>query len=195
MRRLGLGLLVLFPQAGRQRYETEMRELLAQQTIRPRTLADLVRAVVDAHLHPNGLIPTSVERMRNTVGTALCCWIAFVVCGSAFAKLTEDRAFAAAGAAHPLLSVARLAIELLAALSAAVVLLGGGRLIAEVSREAWTDRRRPVEVPSLANAATGPFGVLSTATALAVVVVLMATITGFAAITSARGLRARRAAS
>lgn len=144
MRRLGLGLLVLFPQAWRERYEPEMRALLTEQVIRPRTLVDLIRAAVDAHLHPDGLRGAPLERMRGTVGAALCCWIAFVVCGSGFAKLTEDRSFAAAGMSHPLLAGARLAVALLAALSLAAVLLGGARLIAEVLHEAWTERRWPL---------------------------------------------------
>lgn len=295
MRRLGLGLLVLFPQAWRERYETEMRELLAEQTIRPRTMVDLVGAAADAHLHPHGLVPAPVQRMRNTVGAALSCWIAFVLCGSGFAKLTEDPAFGAAGAAHPLLGATRLAMVLLAAVSSVAVLLGGGRLIAEVLNEAWTERRPPlvrascaplaacavfagatgvlawlatggrvqahsdtawiaflvwlaiglggaaicglapraalrlahprpaalrtavcgaavvtavlalmtsatavydiavaVDVPLLANAATGPFGLVSTTGALTFLVVLMAMITALASITSARGLRALR---
>jgi hypothetical protein len=144
MRRFARGLLVLFPQGWRERYEGEMHALLAEQTIRPRTLIDLVRAAGDAHLHPSGLRPAPVERMRNTVSAALCGWIAFVVCGAGFAKLTEDRPFAAAGVAHPLLGGTRVAIALLAALSVAAVLLGGGLLIAEVLREAWTERRAPL---------------------------------------------------
>jgi hypothetical protein len=156
MRRLGLGLLFLFPQAWRERYETEMRALLAEQLIRPRTLMDLVRAAVDAHLHPGGLRGAPLERMRGSVGAALCCWVAFVVCGSGFAKLTEDPSFAAAGISHPLLAGARLAVVILAALSLAAVLLGGARLIAEVLHEAWTERRRP-----LVRAASAPLAAVA----------------------------------
>jgi hypothetical protein len=156
MRRLGLGLLVLFPQAWRERYELEMRALLAEQVIRPRTLVDLMRAAVDAHLHPDGLRGAPLERMRGTVGAALCCWIAFVVCGSGFAKLTEDRSFAAAAMSHPLLAGARMAVVILAALSLAAVLLGGARLIAELLHEAWTERRRP-----LVRAASAPLAAVA----------------------------------
>lgn len=296
MRRLGVRALALFPQAWRERYEVEMRDLLAEETIGPRALVDLVRAAADAHLHPGGLMPAAADRMRNTVSATLSCWIAFVLCGSGFTKLTEDRPFGAAGAAHPLLASSRVAMVLLAAASSLAVLLGGGRLVVEVLSEAWTERRRPLvraacaplaacavfatatgalawlaagrvpahsggawiaflawfaiglggaavcavapraalrlahprpaalragvrgavavtamlalmtsatgvyaiamagEVPSLANAATGPFALVSTTAALALLVLVMATVTAVASTTTARGLRALRTA-
>jgi hypothetical protein len=141
MRRLSVGMLVLFPRTWRERYEAEMRALLAEQRIRPLTLLDLLRAAGDAHLHPGSLAPKPVEQMRDTAGSTLCAWIAFVVCGSAFAKLTEDRPFTAAADAHPLLGDTRVAITLLALLSVAAVLLGGALLIADVVSGAWTQRR------------------------------------------------------
>lgn len=144
MRRLAIGALVLFPWAWRERYEIEMRTLLAEQRIQPRTLVDLIRAAIDAHLHPKGLVRAPLEQMRNTAGATVCAWIAFVVCGAAFAKLTEDRPFTAAGSAHPLLGSSRVAITLLAVLSVVAVLLGGALLIAGVVREAWRERRRPL---------------------------------------------------
>ncbi|MDQ6810392.1 MAG: hypothetical protein M3Z95_00650 [Actinomycetota bacterium] len=155
MRRLAVGVLVLFPKAWRERYEGEMRALLAEQTIGPRRLIDLARAATDAHLHPGGLSPAAPEQMRNTVGAILCGWIAFVVCGSGFAKLTEDPPFEAAGTAHPLLGDAHLSMVLLAALSLTVVLLGGAWLISEVLREAWRTRRR-----ELVRAVCAPFVVV-----------------------------------
>jgi hypothetical protein len=225
-------------------------------------------------------------------------WIAFVVCGSAFAKLTEDHPFTVAGGAHPLLGSTRIAIALLAVLSALAVLLGGALLIAEVLREAWSERRWPlvraasaplaavavfaaatgvlawlanghhvsehttgawiaflvwfaiglgaattcglasrsalrlarlgplalrtgvygalvltvefalmtvavavycsalaVNTPSLANAANGPLGLISTTAGQVTLIVLMTTITSLAAVTSARGVGALRAAA
>lgn len=144
MRRLAIGLLVLFPRTWRQRYESEMRALLTEQAIRPRTLLDLLGAAIDAHLHPNALAPAPVEQMRETAGAVLCGWIAFAVCGSAFAKLTEDRPFEVAGDAHPLLAASRTAIQLLAALSVVAVLIAGALPVAEVVREAFTERRWPL---------------------------------------------------
>jgi hypothetical protein len=141
VRRLSLVVLVLFPRRWRERYEAEMRALLAEQSIRPRTILDLLRAAGDAHLHPGSLISKPAEQMRDTAGIALCAWIAFVVCGSAFAKLTEDRPFAAAGENHPLIGDARVAITLLAVLSVVAVLLGGALLAADVVRDAWKQRR------------------------------------------------------
>jgi hypothetical protein len=296
VRRLAIGALILFPWAWRERYETEMRTLLSEQRIRPRTLCDLIRAAIDAHLHPNGIARAPSEQMRNTAGAAVCAWIAFVVCGSAFAKLTEDRPFTAAGSAHPLLGGTRVAIALLGVLSLLAVVLGGALLIAEVVREAWSERRRPllwaacaplgavvvfaaatallawlansdqvqehtagagivflawlaiglgaatvcglcsrsalrlarlgalalragvygaliltvglalitaavavycialaVNTPSLANAANGPLGLISTTASLVILIVLMTTITSLAAVTSARGLGALQA--
>jgi hypothetical protein len=269
-----------------------MRVLLAEQRIHARTLLDLVRAAADAHLHPGSLVAAPAERARNTVGAALGCWVAFVVSGAGFAQLTEEHAFGAAGTAHPVLGVARLAVTVIAGLATATVVLAGRRLIAEVLREARTGPRSlryaayapllavaaftaatgglawvagpggaqahsaaawitllawfaiglggavvcalapraalrlshptpralrsgvrgavvltaalvsmtsasavyavavTVDAPSLATAATGPFGLISTTIALSIVVVLMALISALAATTSLRGLRA-----
>jgi len=48
-------LLRLYPQAWQERYGEEMAELLSQVPVTLRTLADLVRGALDAHLHPEAL--------------------------------------------------------------------------------------------------------------------------------------------
>ncbi len=143
MTHLATATLALYPQAWRARYEQEMRALLAERGTGPRAVLDLLRGAADAHLHPqNNPPPASTDQMRGTAGAAVAAWVAFVVCGAAFAKLTEDEPFRAAGAVHPLMGGARIALTVLALLSAAVVPLGGARLIFAVLRRAHA-RREP----------------------------------------------------
>jgi hypothetical protein len=156
MKRLAIGLVRLYPQAWRGRYEAEMRALVEEEAIGPRELVDLARGSADAHLHPAGVGPLPAQQMRGTVGDALSCWIGFVICGAGFAKLTEDQPFSAAGAAHPVIGVARAAIAVLAVVSAAAVVVGGGRLIVEVIGEALTERRWP-----LVRAVCAPFAAVA----------------------------------
>jgi hypothetical protein len=132
----------LYPQAWRERYGAEVAVLLEDSPPGPHELADLLRGAADAHLHPGGLQVSRLDRMRNTVGAVLCCWIAFVLAGAGFAKLTEDQSYGRAEGAHPLLADARTAVAALAAFSAIAVALAGAPLVFTVLREAWTERRR-----------------------------------------------------
>ena len=88
--RLARAALGLYPLAWRRRYGKELVGLIEETPPSLRGSLDLLRGAADAHLHPAGLQATAADRMRNTVAATLCCWIAFVLAGCGFAKLTED---------------------------------------------------------------------------------------------------------
>lgn len=147
MKRIAAALVALYPQAWRARYGDELLALIEDSSISPLQLADLARGALDAHLGPAGLNARPVDRMRNTVAATLGCWIAFVIAGAGFAKSTEDFT-----AYHPLLGAIRVAVAVLATLSAAAVGLGGGPLILAVLAEARRNRE-----PALVRAVATPF--------------------------------------
>ncbi len=62
-RRLALALLRLYPHHWRERYQDEIRALLAEHDVRFRTLADLVFGAADAWLHPG--LPSGTELSAN----------------------------------------------------------------------------------------------------------------------------------
>ena len=59
----------------------------------------------------------------------LACWVVFAAAGFAFYKTTEDAPFSAAGHAHPLLGAAHVAVQAIAVMASAVVVLGALPLI------------------------------------------------------------------
>ncbi len=155
--------LALYPQAWRERYGEELAALVEERPPSLRATLDLLRGAADAHLHPGGLQVSGLDRMRNTVAAVLCCWIAVVVAGTGFAKLTEDRQFSRAADAHPLLADARTAITVLAVVAAAAVALAGAPLVLRVLREAWRQRRRPLVIAVMTPFAAGGAFLLVTA--------------------------------
>jgi hypothetical protein len=58
-------LLKLYPRAWRARYEDELGELVANQAVTPRLLADLLRGILDAHLHPQLVAPSFAGAARS----------------------------------------------------------------------------------------------------------------------------------
>lgn len=150
MFRLGCALLQLYPQAYRARYGEELRAVLEQYPVTPATLFDLLLSALDAHLRPEGLLPSPSSRMRGTVSAALILWVALIVVGSGFAKTTEDFPFRAAEAAHPLLGGARIAVAVLALAGAAVVLVAGAPLAVSILRQAWYDRSQSLRLAVVA---------------------------------------------
>ncbi len=140
MLRLARLIAALYPHAWRSRYEAELCALLEEAPLTPRTLIDLLRGALDAHVHPRGLPASPRRRMRATVSATLSCWIALVFLGAAFAKATEDVPFRTAQGAHALLGLAWLAVAALALAGAAVMVLAGGPLAFTVLRQAWLER-------------------------------------------------------
>lgn len=124
--------LALYPLAFRRRYEQEMRALLEESPPRALALLDLLRGAMAAHLRPTAAAGGGVdpgERLRASASGQLACWVAFAAAGFGFYKTTEDAPFAAAGHAHQLLGDTHLAVQVLAVLASALVLLGALPLI------------------------------------------------------------------
>ena len=62
MTTLSSALLRMYPRAWRQRYGAEMRQLLAEQKLTVRTIADLLAGAIDARLNPQ--VPNAVQTSR-----------------------------------------------------------------------------------------------------------------------------------
>lgn len=73
-------LLRLYPHAWQERYGEEMAEMLSQLPVTLRTLADLVRGALDAHLHPESL-PVGVQAGRHVRASELLIVCATVLFG------------------------------------------------------------------------------------------------------------------
>ncbi len=122
---------------------------------RPSAVLDLLRGAVVAHLRPAtseaGLLDSS-DRLRASASGQLACWVIFAVAGFGFYKTTEDEPFAAAGHAHRLLGATHLAVQILAVLASAAVMLGALPLILEALTRARVEPRlrRLVSLPPLA---------------------------------------------
>ncbi|MBV9809936.1 MAG: hypothetical protein JO286_22330 [Solirubrobacterales bacterium] len=144
--------LRLYPLAYQRRYGDEMRALLEDSPARPRTVLDLLRGALLAHLRPADAPAGAVDaadRVRASASGVLMCWIFFAVAGFGFYKSTEDHPFSLAGHAHPLLRDAHLAVQALAVIASAAVVLGALPLIASAMAQARREpsRRRGVVLP------------------------------------------------
>ena len=78
--------------------------------------------------------------MRASISGVLLCWVFFAAAGFAYYKTTEDLPFSAAGHAHPLLRDAHLAVQAVALIASAAVVLGALPLIVAALARA---RREP----------------------------------------------------
>jgi hypothetical protein len=144
--------LRLYPLAYERRYGPEMQALLADSPPNAGTVVDLLRGALAAHLRPADAPDGAVDpadRVRASTSGILLCWIFFAAAGFGFYKTTEDVPFSAAGHAHPLLRDAHVAVQALALIASAAVILGALPLIAAALAQAWRDpaRRRAVARP------------------------------------------------
>jgi hypothetical protein len=152
--------LALYPLAFKRRYGVELRALLDESQPSVRSVLDLLRGALVAHVRPpagleNALTPA--ERVRASASGVLACWVVFAATGFGFYKTTEDAPFAQSGERHALLAGTHLAIQLLAAIGSAAVVIGAAPLVAAALASA---RREPrlrglVGVAPLAVAAFG----------------------------------------
>ena len=144
--------LRLYPLAYQRRYGEEMRALLEDTPPRLTAVLDLLRGALLAHLRPADAPAGAVDaadRVRASASGVLVCWIFFAAAGLGFYKSTEDYPFSLAGQAHPLLRNAHLAVQVLAVIASATVVLGALPLIASAVAQARRDpsRRRAVVLP------------------------------------------------
>lgn len=142
-RAIARSVLRLYPLAFQRRYGEELRALLEQSPPRLRSVLDLLRGALVAHLRPPASLATQVDpadRVRASTSGVLACWVLFAAAGFGFYKTTEDEPFSAAGHAHPVLGLAHHAIQVLAIVATAAVVLGALPLIATAVVHARRDR-------------------------------------------------------
>lgn len=135
--------LRLYPLAYQRRYGEEMRALLEDQPPRAGTVFDLLKGAARAHVRPADApagVLGAVDRVRASTSGVLLCWVFFAVAGFGYYKTTEDAPFSAAGHAHPLLRDAHLAVQAVALIASAAVVLGALPLIVAAIAQA---RREP----------------------------------------------------
>jgi hypothetical protein len=148
-------ILHLYPLAYQRRYGEEMRALLEDQPPRATTVFDLLKGALRAHLRPADAPAGAVDaadRVRASASGVLLCWVFFAAAGFGYYKSTEDRPFSLAGHAHPLLRDAHLAVQAVALIASAAVLLGALPLILSALGQARRDPslRRTVAMPLVA---------------------------------------------
>jgi hypothetical protein len=161
--------LALYPLAYRRRYGDEMEALIEDSGTSPASVLDLVRGALRAHLRPEPGVEAELgpdDRVRLGLGSILVCWVVFAVAGLGLYKTTEGHSFAAAGDAHGMLGTAHLAIQILAVIATAAVVVGAAPLVLAALRQA-RDRRA---VERTAVIAVGYVIVFAVATAGLVVV-------------------------
>jgi hypothetical protein len=151
---LALQALRLYPLAYQRRYGEEMRALLEDQPPRVRTLFDLLRGAARAHLRPSDApagVVDAADRVRASTSGVLLCWVFFAAAGFGYYKTTEDQPFAAAGHVHPLLRDAHVAVQAVALIASAAVVLGALPLIVAAIAQARREPalRRTVALPFL----------------------------------------------
>jgi hypothetical protein len=127
-RRLAFLALHLYPLAFKRRYDEEMRALLEQTEPRARTVLDLLRGALLAHVRSEHACERD-DRLRVGASGVLACWVVFAAAGFAYYKTTEDEPFTRAGNAHALLGVAHGSIQALAVLGSLAVILGAAPLV------------------------------------------------------------------
>jgi hypothetical protein len=157
--------LALYPLAYRRRYGEEMAALVEDQGASPRVVADLARGALRAHVRPEpglkaGLGPD--DRLRLGLSSILLCWVVFAAAGLGLYKTTEDHAFSAAADARGLLGTAHFAIQALALVCSAAVLLGAAPLVVHALRQA-RDRRSVERATVLAVGCLVVFGLATAA--------------------------------
>ncbi|HEV8191498.1 MAG TPA: hypothetical protein VGP82_08430, partial [Ktedonobacterales bacterium] len=153
-------LLRLYPATWRKRYGDEFSALLDDCQLSLAVLFDLLGGALDAHLHQlllTGRILPMINRTRRAEITVFCAWIAFVVAGLAFQRMSEYDDFQNAGATYPVIGVSYIAIQVGAAVALLAVLAGGLPVALSALTRALAQRRFDVlllfGVPVLALAA------------------------------------------
>jgi hypothetical protein len=145
--------LRLYPLAHQRRYGEEMRALLEDQPPRAGAVFDLLQGAARAHLRPADApagVVDAADRVRASTSGVLLCWVFFAAAGFGYAKTTEDQPFSVAGHAHPLLRDAHVAVQAVALIASAAVLVGALPLILSALAQARRD-------PSLRRTLATPF--------------------------------------
>ena len=141
-RPLARGLVRLYPPSWRERYGEEYLALLSDAALGPRAVLDVLRGAADAWLRPSAGVLCGTARLRATVSTVWCAWIALVAGALIYGQMTEDRPFRVYDAAHPGVGVLYRTYEVAAVLSVLVIAAGGAPLWWALVRQAVREGRR-----------------------------------------------------
>ena len=165
MRNISHYLLRLYPTAWRDRYADEFAALLDDCPPSPALIFDVLLGGLDARLRCSALTGKVLDmaaRLRSTAIAVFCAYIAFVVAGIGYQKMSEYEDFTAAGEAHPLIGLAHNLIAVVAGVALLAVLAGGLPLAFAALRDALAQRRHDVlalfAVPVAAFAALVAYG-------------------------------------
>jgi hypothetical protein len=161
-------LLRLYPPAWRARYGDEFTALLDLAPLSLWTVLDVLLGALDARLCIRSwriaAMTTLTQRLRRSEIVIFCAYIAFVVAGSAFAKVTEYDDFHDATRHYPLIGGAFTTLVVAAWVALAAVVIGGAPLALAAARSALAARRwgtlALLAVPALALGALYGFVVL-----------------------------------
>jgi hypothetical protein len=163
-------LLRLYPLAWRARYADEFAALLDLAPLSLWTVLDILLGALDARLCVRSwrvaAMTTLIQRLRRSEIVIFCAYIAFVVAGSAFAKVTEYDDFHDATRHYPLIGGAFTTLVVAAWVALAAVVIGGAPLALAAARSALATRRWStlalLAVPALALGALYGFVLLLT---------------------------------
>lgn len=137
-------LLRYYPLAWRERYEEEVTDVLEQHRVSYATWFDLARGAFDAYLDPrfSGVIGSTGRRLRRAEIAAFCAFIAFVVAGIGFQKITEDADKAGLMQAHTAIGPGYYAVIVGAVIALLAIVAGALPIAAVIARQALTGGRR-----------------------------------------------------
>ena len=143
--------LRLYPPAYRRRYGDEMEALVEDSGPTAGAVVDLLRGAIGAHLRPAPGVTATIgreERLRRGLGAALGCWLLFAVAGLAFYKTTEGRPFEGVAGTPSALGALHLAIQVVALVGGAAMLLGAAPFAVAALRRRAHGAARQGSVPA-----------------------------------------------
>jgi hypothetical protein len=136
--------LRLYPETWRARYADEFAALLEQQPLTLGALWDVLLGALDAHIAPQdttGRVLNMLNQPRRTAITVFAAYIAFVLAGMGFQKMSEYDDFMEAARAHAVIGVTYNTILVTSAISLLAVLAGGVPIAFAVLRSATASKR------------------------------------------------------
>ena len=150
-------LLRLYPATWRERYGDEFEALLEQCRPSPMILFDVIRGALDARLRLSagtGRMPAMLDRLRSSEIAVFWAFVAFVVAGLGFQKMSEDAAKAGVMQTYPAVGAAFHVVVAGAVFALVAVLAGGLPLALAALNYARSHRRWDIPlllaVPALA---------------------------------------------
>jgi hypothetical protein len=135
-------LLRCYPAAWRDRYEAEMTSVLEEHRVTCATWLDLVRGALDARFDPTfskgGMM---AARLRRSEIIVFCSFIAYLLAGIGFQKMTEEVDKAGIMSAHAAVGIGYYAVIAGAVIAALAIAAGALPLAWSTLRQAANERR------------------------------------------------------